>query len=159
MRSRRQGILSRALTARLPDESPGASIRPHDQEVRAARDAHLRRAGARCAGAGGGYPVRLGGGIGGAEREELGAKARDYNVKVVTAVKSGEYLSGVMVVIESATKQPMLETTMAGPILMTKLPPGSYTIKATAGGATLIRTVTTEAQVLKQVDFRWDDVR
>lgn len=99
------------------------------------------------------------GGIGGAEREELGAKERDYNVKVVTAVKSGEYLSGVMVVIESATKQPMLETTMAGPILMTKLPPGSYTIKATAGGATLIRTVTTEAQVLKQVDFRWDDVR
>ena len=101
----------------------------------------------------------ISGGIGSAEREELGTKEPDYNVKIVTAMKSGEYLSGVVVVIESATKQPMLETTMAGPILLAKLPPGSYTIKATAGGATLTRTVTTEAQGLKQVDFRWDDVR
>jgi|SRR5215470_2485574 len=101
----------------------------------------------------------ISGGIGSAEREELSTKERDYNVKIVTAMKSGEYLSGVVVVIESATKQPMLETTMAGPILLAKLPPGSYTVKATAGGATLTRTVTTEAQGLKQVDFRWDDVR
>ena len=101
----------------------------------------------------------ISGGVGSAERDELGAKERDYNVKIVTAMKSGEYLSGVVVVIESASKQPVLETTMAGPILMTKLPPGSYTIKATASGATLTRTVTTEAHGLKQVDFRWDDVR
>jgi hypothetical protein len=101
----------------------------------------------------------ISGGIGGAEREELAAKERDYNVKIVTAMKSGEYLSGVVVVIESATKEPMLETTMAGPILLAKLPPGSYTIRATAGRATLTRTATTEAQSLKQVDLRWDDVR
>ena len=101
----------------------------------------------------------ISGGIGSAERDELTAKEHDYNVKVVTAMKSGEYLSGVVVVIESASKQPMLETTMVGPILMTKLPPGSYTIKATASGTTLTRTVTTEGQGLKQVDFRWDDVR
>lgn len=101
----------------------------------------------------------ISGGIGSVEREELAAKERDYNVKIVTATKSGEYLSGVVVVIESSTKQPVLETTMAGPILLAKLPPGSYTIKATAARATLTRTVTTEAQGLKQVDFRWDDVR
>jgi len=101
----------------------------------------------------------ISGGIGSAEREDLAAKERDYNVKIVTAMKTGEYLSGVVVVIESASTQPMLETTMAGPILLAKLPPGSYTIKATAGGTTLTRTVTTEAQGLKQVDFRWDDVR
>ena len=101
----------------------------------------------------------ISGGIGSAEREELAAKEREYNVKIVTAMKSGEYLSGVVVVIESSTKQPVLETTMAGPILLAKLPPGSYTIRATAGRATLTRTVTTEAQGLKQVDVRWDDVR
>ena len=95
------------------------------------------------------------GGIGSVEREELRNKEREYNVKVVTATKSGDYLSGVLVVIESAKKEPMLYTTMAGPILLAKLPAGSYTIKATAGGETLTQTVTIEAQGLRQVDFRW----
>jgi hypothetical protein len=99
------------------------------------------------------------GGIGSAEREELRAKELDYNIKVITAMKSGDYLSGVVVVIESATEEPILETTMAGPILLAKVRPGSYTIKATAGGRTLTQTVTIEAQGLKQVDFRWDDAR
>src|SRR5262249_60794624 len=101
----------------------------------------------------------ISGGIGSAEREELRAKEHDYNIKVITAMKSGDYLSGVVIVIESATKEPMLETTMAGPILLAKVPPGSYTIKATAGGRELTQAVAIEAQGLKQVDFRWDDTR
>jgi len=101
----------------------------------------------------------ISGGIGIDGREELRAKERDYNVKIITATKSGAYLSGVQVVIESAKKEPMLETTMAGPILLAKLPPGPYTIKATAGGQTLTQTVAAEAQGLKQVDFRWGDAR
>jgi hypothetical protein len=64
-----------------------------------------------------------------------------------------------VVVIESATKTPILETTMAGSILLAKLPPGSYTIKATVGGQTLTQTVAIEAQGLRQVDFRWNDAR
>ena len=86
------------------------------------------------------------GGIGGVEREELRTKERDYNLKVVTAMKSGDFLSGVQIVIESATHERMLETTMAGPILLATLPPGSYTIKATVGGETLTHTVAIEAQ-------------
>ena len=74
----------------------------------------------------------ISGGIGSAERDELRAKEREYNVKVITAMKSGEYLSGVVIVIESATKERMLEATMAGPILLATLPPGTHTIKATA---------------------------
>ena len=74
-------------------------------------------------------------------------------------MKSGDYLSGVVVVIESAAKEPVLETTMTGPILLAKLPPGSYTIKATTKGQTLTQAVTVEAQGLKQVDFRWRDSR
>jgi hypothetical protein len=101
----------------------------------------------------------ISGGIGSDEREELRAKERDYNVKVITAMKSGGYLSGVLIVIESAKKEPMLETKMAGPILLATLPPGSYTIKATADGRTLTQTVAIEAQRLRQVDFRWDDGR
>jgi hypothetical protein len=99
------------------------------------------------------------GGIGSDERDQLRAKERDYNIKVLTAMESGDYLSGVQVVIESAKKEPMLETTMAGPILLATLPPGSYTIKATAGGRTLTRTVTLQAEGLRQVNFRWGDAR
>jgi len=99
------------------------------------------------------------GGVGTAERDELRAKEREYNLKVVAAMKSGDYLSGVQVVIESATNERVLETTMAGPILMATLPPGSYTITATAGGQTLTQTVAIEAQRLRQVDFRWGDAR
>ena len=97
----------------------------------------------------------ISGGIGSGERDELRTKEREYNLKIITAMKSGDYLSGVQIVIESPTKERMLETTMVGPILLAKLPPGSYTIRATASGQTLIQTVAIEAQGLKQVDFRW----
>jgi hypothetical protein len=99
------------------------------------------------------------GGVGSAERDELRTKERDYNLKVVTAMKSGDYLSGVQIVIESAANERMLETTMAGPILLATLPPGSYTIKATAGELTLTQAVVIEPQRLRQVDFRWGDGR
>jgi hypothetical protein len=101
----------------------------------------------------------ISGGIGSVEREELRTKEPNYNIKVITAMKSGDYLSGVVIVIESATKEPVLETTMTGPILLAKLPPGSYTIKATTGSQTLTQNVAIEAQGLKQVDFRWPDAR
>ena len=39
------------------------------------------------------------------------------------------------------------------------LPPGSYTIKASAGGQTLTQTVTVGAPGLPEVDFRWGDTR
>jgi hypothetical protein len=101
----------------------------------------------------------ISGGIGSGERDELRTKEREYNLKIITAMKSGDYRSGVQIVIESSTKERMLETTMAGPILLAKLPPGSYTITATASGQTLTQTVAIEAQGLKQVDFRWGDGR
>ncbi len=49
----------------------------------------------------------------------------------------------------------MLDTTMEGPILLAKLTPGTYTIRATSDGQTLTQTVTIPAQGLRQVDFRW----
>jgi hypothetical protein len=103
--------------------------------------------------------THISGGIGSTERDELRTKEREYNLKIITAMKSGDYRSGVQIVIESSTKERMLETTMAGPILLAKLPPGSYTITATASGQTLTQTVAIEAQGLKQVDFRWGDGR
>jgi hypothetical protein len=97
----------------------------------------------------------ISGGAGVDAREELLAKEKEYNLKIIAADKSGDYLAGVKVVIESARKEQVLDTTMEGPILLAKLAPGTYTIRATSDGQTLTRTVTIPAQGLRQVDFRW----
>jgi hypothetical protein len=98
----------------------------------------------------------ISGGVGEDARQELLAKERDYNLKIIVADKSGAYLADVQVVIESARKERVLDTTMDGPILLVKLAPGTYTIRATSDAKTLTRTVTIAAQGLRQVDFRWD---
>ena len=98
----------------------------------------------------------ISGGAGADAREELLAKEKEYNLKIIAAEKSGDYLAGVKVVIESARKEQVLDTTMEGPILLAKLAPGTYTVRATSDGQTLTRTVTIPAQGLRQVDFRWD---
>ena len=97
----------------------------------------------------------ISGGVGADTREELLAKEKEYNLKIIAAEKSGDYLAGAKVVIESARKEQALDTTMEGPILLAKLAPGTYTIRATSDGQTLTRTVTIPAQGLQRVDFRW----
>jgi len=97
----------------------------------------------------------LSGGVGADAREELLAKEKEYNLKIVVAERSGDYLAGVKVVIESARKEQVLDTTMEGPILLAKLAPGTYTIKAISDGQTLTRTVAVPAHGLGRVDLRW----
>jgi hypothetical protein len=97
------------------------------------------------------------GGIGFEGREEMQAAERDHNLKIVAAEKNGDYLAEVNVTIESAKKERMLDATMDGPILLAKLPPGTYTVRATFDGNTQSRTVSVGAG-LRSVDFRWATV-
>jgi hypothetical protein len=98
----------------------------------------------------------ISGGVGLAARDELLAKEAEYNLKVVTAARSGAYLSGVRVIIEAAGGKQVLNTEMEGPLLLVQLPPGSYTIKAMLGGEMLTRTVLIPAQGRRQAMFQWD---
>jgi hypothetical protein len=95
------------------------------------------------------------GGIGFEGREEMQAAEKDHNLKVVAAEKNGDYLAEVNVVVESGKKERMLDATMDGPILLAKLPPGTYTVKATFEGQTQSRTVTVGGPGLRTLDFRW----
>jgi hypothetical protein len=99
------------------------------------------------------------GGTGADERADLQAKEKDYNLKIVAAATSGDYVADVWVVIESAAKKSVLETKMDGPILLAKLAPGTYTIKATYGPSTQTRTVSVPAQGLREAGFRWPVAR
>ena len=98
----------------------------------------------------------ISGGTGADAREALLAREKEFNLKIIVADKSGDYLAGVKVVIESATKEQVLDTTMEGPILLAKLAPGTYTIRAISDGQTLTRTVTVPVRGLRQVDVRWN---
>ena len=96
------------------------------------------------------------GGVGVDERDALLAAQNDYNLKIVAAKRSGDYLADVKVVIQSAGKERMLDTTMEGPILLVKLPPDAYTISATSGRDTLSETVTVPARGLRQALLIWE---
>jgi hypothetical protein len=98
----------------------------------------------------------ISGGAGADEREELAAREREYNLKIVVAEKSGDYLADVQVGIESAGKGRMLDTVMEGPILLAKLPPGTYRVTAMAGRDRLTQTVNIPPQGLREVVLRWD---
>lgn len=99
------------------------------------------------------------GGVGADSRDELLAKESEYNLKVVAAATSGDFLANVEIVIESAKKERVLETTMEGPILLAKLAPGTYTIRATSDAQPQSKSVTVPSQGLQQVDFRWNRAR
>ena len=95
------------------------------------------------------------GGVGADDREELLAKEKDYNLKIVVAATSGDFLADVKIVIESARNERVLDATMEGPILLAMMPPGTYTVRATSDAQTQTKSVTIPAQGMRQVDFRW----
>ena len=89
----------------------------------------------------------LSGGVGADAREELVAKEKEYNLKIVAAEKSGDYLAGVKVVIESARKEQVLDATMEGDLAKLapgrtramsdgRRSPGRWRSRAWAGGST-----------------------
>ena len=60
------------------------------------------------------------------------------------------------IVIEAPRNERVLDATMEGPILLAKLAPGTYTVKATSDAQTQAKTVTIPTQGQRQLDFRWD---
>ena len=95
------------------------------------------------------------GGVGSGSLDQLRAMSSQFNLKLVFALKSGEYLSGVQVVINDAKGQSMLDALSEGPWLLAKLPTGNYQIVATVAGKTEKRQVAVNGAKLKTVDFRW----
>jgi len=95
------------------------------------------------------------GGVGTASLDRLGSLARDFNLKLVFALKSGDYVSDVKVTIADAAGKQLLDTTSEGPWFLAKLPAGNYQIVATLAGNAQKRSITVGAEKLKTIDFRW----
>ena len=95
------------------------------------------------------------GGVGTASTDRLSSLAKDFNLKLVFALKSGDFVSGVDVTIADATGKTLINTKSEGPWFLTRLPAGNFKIAATFDGKTESRTIAVGAEKLKTVDFRW----
>lgn len=95
------------------------------------------------------------GGVGLESRAAMEAMAKDYNVKLVFALESGEYVAGVRVDIRGASGAKLLEAVADGPWLMARLPAGEYTIGATYAGKTQSRKASVKATGRQALHFRW----
>ena len=95
------------------------------------------------------------GGVGTDSLARLRSLARDFNLKLVFAMKSGDYLSGVGVTIADAAGKTLVDTTSEGPWFLARLPAGNYQIVATSGGRAVKRQIAVGAAKLRTVDFRW----
>jgi len=87
--------------------------------------------------------------------DQLKSMSRDFNLKMVFALKSGAYMSDVSVAIVDAKGRQVLDTRSDGPWLLAKLPAGSYQVLATASGASLKQSVSVGSGSLKTLNFRW----
>jgi hypothetical protein len=103
-----------------------------------------------------GYPYMFGG-ISSNEREVMEARAKDYNLRLVFAAKSGAFLSGVTLVLTAATGAEVISIATTGPWFYVQLPPGTYSAKATFGEQTKqVRNLRVVKDRAVQQVFNWD---
>ena len=76
----------------------------------------------------------ISGGVGIDARQGLQAVAKDYNLKMVFAAQTGNYLADTHVVIKDMQGKTVLNAVSGGPWFYAKLPAGQYTIIATTAG-------------------------
>ena len=71
------------------------------------------------------------GGIGMDEREAMSAIASEYNLKIVFALKEGNYLADASVLIKNEQGRTVLDAVSDGPWFYARLPAGQYAVTAT----------------------------
>ena len=96
------------------------------------------------------------GGVSADERDEMVMALPDHNLKVLTAAeKSGAFLAAVQVVVRDAGGRTVIETSLDGPWLLARLPPGRYELVATYGGKPQARSFTVSASGRREIFLYW----
>ena len=95
------------------------------------------------------------GGVGSESLDRLGAIAGQFNVKLIFAMTSGEYVSNVRVEITDAKGRNVVDTHSDGPWFLARLPTGHYQIVASLSGKAEKRELNVGASKLSTIDFRW----
>ena len=95
------------------------------------------------------------GGVGDEERQALKTMEARFNLKLVFASSSGEYLADIAVRILNQQGNPMFQANADGPLFYVSLPAGTYTVQASGLGKSLERKVELSSGKLREVSFRW----
>lgn len=110
-------------------------------------------AGAASPAATGAIP-HVSGGIGEGEQQQLLARQREYNLKLVFTLNEGNYIADVNVAVKDKSGKTVLEDIAGGPFFLAKLPAGQYSVAATYDGKTVTRKVSVGGG-LHTEQFRW----
>jgi hypothetical protein len=96
------------------------------------------------------------GGIGEDSRNDLAAREKSYNFKLITTLEgSGSYVSGVRVTLSSAQGDRLVQHDTDGPVMLASLSAGTYVITASFRGVTLARKFQVKADRLHTEYLRW----
>jgi hypothetical protein len=82
------------------------------------------------------------GGVGQPSSGAMLSARKDYPLSLLFASGSGEYMASVTVTIKDAKGASVLKVPTTGPICLTKLPDGNYSIDAQAMGKTKSQAIT-----------------
>jgi hypothetical protein len=93
------------------------------------------------------------GGVGQPESTDMRAAAGRYSLMMTFAQRNGDFLDDIKVAITDRQGSQILDIN-SGPILLVDLPRGSYKIRATFGGKTLVRTVDVRG-AHRQLAYAW----
>ncbi len=96
----------------------------------------------------------MAGGVGLEERAAMDERAREFNLKLIFAMVSREYLSDVRVVIQGSGGKTLLSTVVEGPWMLVHLPQGDHLIQATMGRETITKRVAA-GKSLQTLNFLW----
>ena len=94
------------------------------------------------------------GGIGIDSEQQLKAREKEFNLKLVFTLVEGNYLADVGVSIKNAAGKTLVEHVADGPFFLAKLPAGTYTVATNYEGKSQTRKVSVGAG-LKTEYFRW----
>jgi hypothetical protein len=94
------------------------------------------------------------GGVGKSEQQALKAREKEFNLKLVFTLVTGNFVSNVRVAIQDAKGKTLIEHTTGGPLFMARLPAGSYSVNATFRGKTETRKVKTGERLHTEY-WRW----
>jgi hypothetical protein len=97
----------------------------------------------------------LTGGVGQDERVCLQPMEKDYNLKLVFALRSGQYLASPMITIQDKNGKDILHMRSDGPWFLTKLPAGEYKVIVSRDGHRTEIEHVKVGQGLQTAEFLW----
>ena len=96
----------------------------------------------------------ISGGVGIDSEQQIKAREKEFNLKLVFTLVEGNYLADVGVRVTDSAGKTVIETVAEGPFFLAKLPAGTYTVTATYNGKAQTRKVRV-GERLQTAYLRW----